>query len=196
MTLKQIRSRRPGGPYLGNPGTQLLKRQFVDLEMPDKRKIIYWDACVFLSYVNEYPDRAATLESLLDSAGGDGATKLYTSTLSHVEVSFGATEQQNNALDHQTEQRINSLWDVLGNVISVEFHQAIAQTAKALMREAITRGWSLRPADAIHLATAKWLADVDETPVEFQTYDDRLQKFEEIVDFTIVEPYTDRPKML
>ena len=42
----------------------------------------------------------------------------------------------------------------------VEFHQGIAQIAKALIREALIQGWSLRPADAIHLATAKWLADV------------------------------------
>ena len=164
--------------------------------MPDKRKTVYWDACVFLSYVNEYPDRISTLESLLDSAGRDGATKVYTSMLSHVEVSFGASEQQKKALDPKTEQRISNLWDTSGNVSSVEFHQGIAQIAKALIREALIQGWSLRPADAIHLATAKWLADVGETIDEFHTYDGRLQKYVKVVGFDIVEPYTDRPKML
>ena len=34
--------------------------------MPDKN--IYWDANPFLSYVNQYPERMATLDALLDTA--------------------------------------------------------------------------------------------------------------------------------
>ena len=35
--------------------------------MADGRRIVYWDACVFLSYVNEVADRMPTLEGLLAS---------------------------------------------------------------------------------------------------------------------------------
>lgn len=164
--------------------------------MPDKRKIIYWDACVFLSYINEYPGRVATLESVLHlHRSSSDSTTVYTSTLSHVEVSFGASEQQNNALDPQTEQRIDRLWKGSGSVNSVEFHQVIAQTAKALIRQAISHGWSLKPADAVHLATAKWLTNTRLPVAEFHTYDSGLKKYEKIVGFDIVEPHTDKPMM-
>lgn len=164
--------------------------------MSDKRTTIYWDACTFLSYINEIPSRVATLSSLLDSsADPSGSIKLYTSSLSHVEVSFAATEQQKRTLDPQQEQRINKLWDG-SSVMSVEFHQSISRLASSLIRGSLTRGWRLKPADAIHLATAEWLSNTGLSVSEFHTYDGRLKKFEQILTFRIVEPYTARPKMI
>ena len=100
------------------------------------------------------------LEALLaDSASNHGGIKIYTSALSKVEVSFGATEQKQRALDAETEDRIDNLWADPGAAVLVEFHDAIGREAKLLTRSAITQGWSLKPLDAIHLATAKWLSD-------------------------------------
>ena len=78
----------------------------------------------------------------------------------------------------------------------VEYHAEIGNRARTLMRNAITRGWSLKPLDAIHLATAQWLVDNGVQVDEFHAYDRSLDKYGSIVGFTICEPNTPQPKML
>ena len=51
--------------------------------------------------------------------------------------------------------------------------------------------WALKPLDAIHLSTARWLE-----VAEMHTYDDRLHKFAEHVGFPITTPRTSQPKLL
>lgn len=48
--------------------------------MPDPPRRVYWDACVFLSFINGYPDRVPTIEALLDEAA-KGDLELLTSVL-------------------------------------------------------------------------------------------------------------------
>lgn len=163
--------------------------------MPDTRQGVYWDADNFLSYVNGYPDRLPTLDALLDESAS-GALRLYTSALSQVEVAFAASEQKRRRLDPDEEQKIDGLWSDPAVAEIVEYHDAIGQQARALIREAITRGWSLKPMDAIHLATAQWLVTVGFDVDEFHTYDRRLDKFGLIVGFRVCEPYTANPRMI
>lgn len=165
--------------------------------MPETPKLIYWDSNAFLSYVNELPDRMPVLDVLLEASSRiGGEVKIYTSTLSHVEVAFGASEQEQRVLDPQVEESLRALWADAESVISVEFHSAIGQAAKDLMRNSITRGWSLKPLDAIHLATAQWLSISGLNLEEFHTYDDALMKYESLVDLRICEPYTPQPRMV
>ena len=163
--------------------------------MPDTPTILYWDSCAFLSYVNEYADRISTLDALLESSAS-GAIELYTSTISHVEVAFGATEQLRRRLDPKVEQQISSLWSDPNVVVSVEYHDGIGQSARDLIREAVTRGWSLKPLDAIHLATAQWLSSVGIEIDEYNSYDTRLFKYAPLVAFSVCEPHTLQPKMM
>ena len=163
--------------------------------MPESRRLVYWDSCVFLSYVNGYPDRMPILDMLLDESAG-GVIKLFTSTLAHVEAAFSASEQQQEALDPQVEQRIDSLWADPEVVVSVEYHDGIGRVAWSLMRGAVEAGWSLRPLDAIHLATAQWLCDVGQQVEEFHTYDSRLLKYASMVAFPIFKPRTVQPRMV
>ncbi len=131
-----------------------------------------------------------------DSAGESGGIRLYTSALSKVEVSFSVTEQKKQALDTETEGRIESLWSDPDALITVEYHDGIGQNARGLIRTAITRGWSLKPLDAIHLATAQWLSGLGLEVDEFHTYDDRLFRWAPIVGFKILVPYTPQPQLL
>ena len=65
------------------------------------------------------------------------------------------------------------------------------------MRLAVTRGWSLKPLDAIHLATAQWLSSLGIEIDEFHTYDTHaLFKYVPIVDFNVCEPHTLQPRMM
>ena len=165
--------------------------------MPDTRRVVYWDSNVFLSYVNQIADRMPVLDALLkDSASADQPVTLYTTELSRVEVAFGASEQQSQALDPQVEQIIDNLWRNPGPVTLVEHHGIISQEARTLMRNAIARGWSLKPFDAVHLATAKWLSSIDLKVEEFHTYDKTLQKYEPLVGFPIIKPRTLQLRML
>ena len=165
--------------------------------MPDNRRAIYWDANCWLSYINAISDRLSVLDALLDSASSkSGDIRLYTSAISKVEVAFSVMEQTEKVLDDETNARIESLWDDPNAVTIVEFHDGVGQVAKGLMREAITLGWSLKPLDAIHLATAKWLCDVEYAIKEFHTYDGKLSRWSSIMGFDILEPYASQPKLL
>ena len=135
------------------------------------------------------------LDALLEE-GTRGSIKLYTSALSSVEVAFSASEQKQMVLDEATEQKIDSLWTGPGAVELVEYHDAVGKMARSLIRHAITMGWSIKPPDAIHLATAQWLSIVGLTVDEFHTYDNSLVKYGPIVGFGVMEPYAPQPRML
>ena len=162
--------------------------------MPDTPRSIYWDACVYLSYISEIPDRTPILESLLEDSS-KGSIHLYTSEVSRVEVAFASAEKQQRALDEEVERRIDGLWEDRSVITMVEHHSAVSLLARTLVREAMTREWSLKPLDAIHLATAQWLTDIGINIDEFHTYDRRLDKFGTIVGYKIVRPSTIEPKM-
>lgn len=153
--------------------------------MSDGRKRCYWDACVFLSYINKYPDRIADLDALLaEAAKPNGELEIVTSVVSIVEVAFGIQEQTKKALDTTTEARIDQLWTASEVVRLVEFHEAIAREARGLMRLGLPNGWRLKPNDAIHLATAKRVQ-----VAEFHTYGTDLDRYAELVGFKICQPY-------
>ncbi len=162
--------------------------------MPGNRKSVYWDANVFLSYVNATPDQMPILEALLDQAAKREIT-IYTSALSRVEVAFSDSEQQSRVLSPEIENQINSLWANRRVVRSIEIVQAITLAARGLMRDAIARGWSLKPPDAIHLATAQWLPSAGFGVDEFHTYDASLFRYADVMRFDIHEPRTEQPRL-
>ena len=164
--------------------------------MPDNRRVIYWDACVFLSYINEVPNRIGVLDALLASSASDnGTVKIYTSAITRVEVSFAAPERAGQTLDPQTEQLIDNLWADPDAIVTVEYHDGIGIEARRLMREGLQHGWSLKPLDAIHLATAQWLSSVGIEVDEFHTYDSQLRRYAAIIGVKIIEPYTPQPNL-
>ncbi len=159
--------------------------------MQDNRRSVYWDASVWLSYINENPDRLPTLEAILaDSSKPDGTIRLYTSVISQVEVAFTVSEQAGGILDPEAEQKIDRLWADRNVLDLIEVHQEIYTEARTLIRVAMTNGWSLRGMDALHLATAKWFG-VD----EIHTYDQKWKQYEAVVGIRILEPYIPQPRM-
>ncbi len=149
------------------------------------RRRIYWDSCVWLRYINETPEDKEVLDILLrDSAMRTGDIALFTSTIAMTEVAYGAAEQNHQALDADVEQKIDSLWADQRAITLVEFYPAITLQARGLIRMSVERGWSLKPFDAIHLATAQQLE-----VTEFHTYDERLLRFTDELGFPITVPY-------
>jgi predicted nucleic acid-binding protein len=149
--------------------------------MPDAPRL-YWDSCVFLSYVDGLEDRLSDIEEFLRKAEA-GAVEIVTSTISIVEVAFGEAERQQRALDPELEQKISSLWTLPSPVKLIEFYSLIADESKQLMRDAMVRGWRLTGMDAIHLATARRLE-----VAEMHTYDDKLFKYAEVLGIKVGPP--------
>lgn len=148
--------------------------------MPPER--IYWDANCFLSYVNGIEDRLPVLDALLDRAERSEVL-VVTSMISLTEVAYAAYEKELGRLDATAEAAIDALFDDRSVVALVEYHEFVARQARGLMREAIAQGWSLRPADAIHLASAK----VGEA-TRVHTYDERLFRFGVLLDIPVERP--------
>ena len=157
---------------------------------PSDAPAVYWDASVFLSYVNDVADRAPVVGALLDQSRSRRLV-IFTSVLSMTEVAFSGDEQSSRTLDPDVEELISGLFRTRQIVRTVDFSQVIAVGARQLMRRAIGEGLSLKPADAIHLATAASSA-VDEV----HTYDRKWSSYSEIVGLPIREPFTNEPRML
>ena len=155
--------------------------------MPDTPKTIYWDSNCFLAYVNEETDRIDVLSALLDLSES-GEINLYASIISQTEVAFSDSERRSRALEPETQHRIDDLWSDRRPIKSVEFNDTIGLAARGLIRGSVARGWSLKPLDAIHLATAQWLPNLGAQVDEFHTYDGGLPRYSPIVGFPISEP--------
>ena len=149
--------------------------------MPDR---VYWDACVFLSYINGEQERLPVIDALLEESRS-GKIEIITSTVSLAEVAFAEEERSNGALDPKIELAIDKIFSDREVVKLVEFHELVASKARIRMRQAITNRWSLKPMDAIHLATAVRLE-----ATQFHTYDETLLKYQESGGFTISDPVT------
>jgi len=154
-------------------------------------QFLYWDTDVFLSYLNEHPDRISTLQSILDNISKDKRSLIVTSTISKVEVAWVAHEKLNRILNPGEEKRIDALWNDSSVIDFVEFHDDIAIIARDLMRTGMIKDWKLRTNDAIHLASAQWVQCY-----EINTYDDKWSKYSEIVGIDIKEPSVIQPSLL
>ena len=112
-----------------------------------------WDANVLLALVNGEEPRVQHVRAFLDDAE-KGQLEIVTSMLSVVDVAFAAEEKANGQLDLAIRNKIEALWQPTSPVSRVEFHFGIAQDARELIRTAMAKQWSLKAADAVHLATA------------------------------------------
>jgi predicted nucleic acid-binding protein len=154
--------------------------------MPSK---LYWDACIHLSLINGIPERLPAIEALIEEARR-GDVLIYTSTVSLTEVAYAAIEKDNHALNDDIEQKIDEMFADREVLKVVEYHELIAREARRKIRQAVEKGWSLKPMDAIHLATAARIG-----VTEFHTYDDRLLKYKGQMGFLIREPASLNPRL-
>jgi predicted nucleic acid-binding protein len=128
--------------------------------MPGDPPRIYWDACVFLSYINKTPDRLPHIKWYLDRSGKD--FQIVTSILSVAEVIFAEREKQQGTLDADIAAKIDALWLSDDTPVRLsEVYLDLVLEARDLSRAALVQkpqGWTIKPSDAIHMATAKRLS--------------------------------------
>lgn len=156
--------------------------------MAERVPRLYWDANVFLSYIDGAPDRLSDIDAVLEEAR-QGKVEIVTSTTSITEVAFGSVEMDRRALDPEIQAKIEGLWVPASPVNLVEVSVLIVEKARSIMRSAIPQGAKVpKPMDAIHLSTAVRL-EVD----VFQTYDGPLRKVAARIGLTSTEPSTSSP---
>lgn len=149
--------------------------------MANAKRSIYWDSCVFLSFIEETDGRAKNLRAVMEEAI-NREVELYASTISMTEVAF-VTAERSGGLDADTEEKIDRLWHPSSPIRMMEFTQLVAKEARQLLRKNLELDIGLKPMDAIHIATAL-RAKVD----ELHTYDENLKKWSEPAGLRIVEP--------
>ncbi len=162
--------------------------------MAKSRQLFYWDSDVFIAYLSREPSRIVTLETIVaDIENSDDKKKIVTSEIAKVEVAFAAYERATRTLDAAFEQRLDDLWADDAVVELVEFHDQIAKQARTFIRQSIASGVkTLKPKDAIHLATAQWVG-----VYEFHTYNlSDFSPVQPLVNFKICEPYAEQPRLI
>ena len=160
--------------------------------MPNKPDRLYWDTCVFLAYINGEVDRLPIIDGLLAEAQV-AKVHIVTSVLTIAEVTFAAQELENHELAPEVVDQIESILNDRSVVTLVDVTPAVARRARELQRNGKFSGRSIRPMDALHLATAVTLSPA---PVEIHTYDTGWPRWADVLGLPIVEPRTDAPNLL
>ena len=148
----------------------------------------YWDACVFLSFIEGQEDRVPDIRALLSEAER-GLRSIVTSMYTIAEVAFAASER--TGLDPAVEAKIDKLWRPPSPVILADFHLGIAEQARTLMRRALEHGWKLKPGDAIHLATAVEVGA--QVLVTYNLAD--FSRWAPVLNLRVEAPHADQPEL-
>lgn len=155
----------------------------------------YWDSCVFLAYLNGEPNRDITIYNALKEIT-DRNQKIFTSTISIVEASHKNSEKNQNALDPDAMDILNKFWNNK-SIIVVELNPIIAHSARNMIRDGLTKKYSLKPKDAVHIATAKFLNTyLKNIILEFHTYDGKLEKYDGLLGIPVKEPYCQQYQLI
>ena len=157
--------------------------------MPENR-IFYWDANVFIYYLNNDPHKIKTLEAILDEIQKSGKDKIITSAISKVEVAWAASEKLNRALSKDEEHKIDNLWNDPSIIEIVDLNDEITYIARRILREAMIKTWKPKTNDAIHLASAEWVG-----AAEMHTYDTKLYKYNQLIGIVVKAPAAKQPKL-
>lgn len=155
--------------------------------MPEQRRL-YFDASVYLAFLNNEPDRASVVESLLEEAE-QGSVRIFSSTVSLTEVVY--LRSLGESLNHaEIDAQIDKLLQNPSITTLIQLTAEIGVMAREFVRSQPARDSALQVRDAIHLATAAQ-ANVD----YFCVYDADFHPFREHVDFEIGEPSISSPRM-
>lgn len=150
---------------------------------------IYWDSCVFLSWLNEYDVRAPIIQGMWEEVTEKRKGKIITSALSIAEVAHIESEKTKRKRLKRIDEKIAEMWQD-PNILVVEAPRYIMEIARELMRTNLQYGGGLRPNDAIHLATVKFMENNGMLIQEINTYDE-WDKYEPLLNVTICEPHYD-----
>lgn len=115
-------------------------------------QVSYWDSCLFIDFLNGSPAGQQIVSPLI-AAARNGELTIVTSTLSLAEVAYVARELT-DGLDVKVENAIETMFRDNELLTLVEYDEDIGVESRKLIRRTLSMDRRLKPADAIHLATA------------------------------------------
>ncbi|MFN8589902.1 MAG: PIN domain-containing protein [Thermomicrobiales bacterium] len=157
--------------------------------MPDAPRLLYWDACVFLHWLEGTPAWQPILDGVLDTVKDTPNLFIVTSTVTIVEVAYAKQEKSAKRLDPTLLTAMDEMWSDEAVVRLVEFDRLIARDARYLMRRSVEIPRKLTPLDAVHLATAQRLR-----VAECQTMDEPMKNWKDL-GFQVVDPWVAKPRL-
>ncbi|MCH8887041.1 MAG: type II toxin-antitoxin system VapC family toxin [SAR324 cluster bacterium] len=124
---------------------------------------IYWDACCWISLINEEADWGKRCEYLIEQAKEE-KVRIWTSTISYAEV---YKKKIDGKIAQISEEKDRNFEEYLGQdfIVLIQVDQQVGLEARRLLRG--NQGLN-KPNDAIHLASAI-LNNLD----EFHTFDNK-----------------------
>ena len=158
--------------------------------MPNNPLLTYWDANLFLDYVSRTPGRVEVIDALIADARS-GGTQIATSILSISEAAYSARERQARQADPLVEEALDEMFGDYSLLTLIEYDQRIAVRARTLMRRTLSFAGRLKPADAVHLASAEHVgADV------IYSFDAKFQRRSlELQSVRVSEPSASQPRL-
>jgi len=160
--------------------------------MPREPKRVYWDSCVFLSFMDGPDDRLPDIDALFAATQRTPPTLvIYTSQLSIAEVAFAQKEKIARALNPDIAKKIDAFWSDESAITLIDVHEFIVREAQSLVRRSMRDGVSCKPYDAIHLATAMRMK-----VTELHSYDDRLRDCARHFGLSATRPQADQLLLL
>ena len=114
--------------------------------------LVYCDSCLFLDYLNATPNGVEIVSPLVVLARS-GDFEIVTSTISLAEVAYVGKELREGP-DSAIADGIDKMFRDETLLTLVEYDQEIGANARSLIRQTLRESKRIKPADAIHLATA------------------------------------------
>lgn len=133
----------------------------------------YWDSCAFIAWLNKEPGRFEILHSLIQEARA-GEIEIVTSAYSIAEVHYVKCD---GGVKVPLDEQIAAITDLFLNkwIIPVEVTRDVSELARDLLFE-FGPNEKLKPADAIHIASAITARNLGRRPLSFDTWDGGIQK--------------------
>lgn len=150
------------------------------------QQLVYWDSDVFLSWLNEHPERAPIIKGMYESIVKRKG-KIVTSAFTIAEVAHIETEKRRQKRFETVDEDIKAMWQDT-NILVVEAPRLIMEMARDLMRANLEYGGGLKAGDAIHLATAKFMENNGLFIQEVNSYNG-WEKYAPLIGMTICEPH-------
>lgn len=141
--------------------------------MSKTKTFYYADSCVFIAYFNNESDRADICNDLFTEVVNNPSVQLITSVHTLVEVAHVKAEKDHGRADPSALELIEAVWTNTRLLEIAEYSEHIARLARDVRRGGLSDGRSLKPSDAVHLATAKFVR-----AERFFTYDTKLDAYE------------------
>lgn len=129
--------------------------------MSPSGNFVYWDSSVFIAWMQNEPQRAPNIEALMQEYRRE-EIRIAVSSIAIAEVVFIADERLDpSRMTPENERLLEEMWHD-PRILLIETNTWVFHQARRFLRMLRRNGiGGIKPMDAIHLATIRWLEESD-----------------------------------